>query len=256
MSIITTSDDGVAIVTINQPQRRNALTADMREQLIASMNDLAERDDVRAIVLTGAGDAFCAGSDASGMGGRDAAASRKRLRSLQRSVLSIYQVEKPIIAAVNGACVGVGWSLALACDHIIASETAFFSQIFGRMGLAPDGGSAWFLMRNIGLLRTKDLIYSCRRLAATDALEWGLVNSVVPTSHLMDEAVRHARLLAKGPAMAIGLSKNMLQLSASPSLEEFLESELLIQTQLTQSEDYKEGVAAFREKRQPVFTGK
>ncbi|NYT79287.1 enoyl-CoA hydratase/isomerase family protein [Alcaligenaceae bacterium] len=255
MSIVTTIEDGVATVMINQPQRKNALSAEMREQLVGSMKDLAENDDVRTVILTGAGNAFCAGSDATGMGGRDAIASRKRLRSLQRSVLSIYALEKPVIAAVNGACVGVGWSLALACDHIIASDTAFFSQIFGRMGLAPDGGSAWFLMQNIGVLRAKDLVYSCRRLPSHEALDWGLVNCVVPASELLSEATKRARELSQGPSMAIGLSKSMLHLAAAPNLEAFLESELLIQTQLTQSDDYREGVAAFRESRKPVFTG-
>ncbi|EFV86222.1 hypothetical protein HMPREF0005_02605 [Achromobacter xylosoxidans C54] len=228
----------------------------MREQLISHMQSIADDDAIRAVVLTGSGDAFCAGSDASGMGGRDAAASRKRLRLLQRSVLSIYTLEKPVIAAVHGACVGLGWSLALACDHIIATDKAFFSQIFGRMGLAPDGGSAWFLVRNIGVLRAKDLIYSCRRLQASEALSWGLVNRVVPVSELADVAMSHARMLAAGPGMAIGLSKNMMQAASTPSLEAFLESELLIQTQLTQSADYREGVAAFKEKRTPEFIGK
>lgn len=256
MSITLESHDGVATVRIDRPERRNALTVEMREQLVSVFNGLAQDEAVRAVVLTGAGDAFCAGVDAAGMGGRDAAASRARLRALQQSVLAIYSIEKPVVAAVHGACVGVGWSLALACDQVVASDTAFFSQVFGRMALAPDGGSAWFLANNIGMLRAKELIYSCRRVPADEARSLGVVKEVTPAAELQARSHALATELARGPTMALGLSKKMLHASFGLSLEQFLETELLMQTQLTQSADYREGVAAFKEKRPPKFSGR
>lgn len=255
MTISLKTDDAVAVVCIDHSERKNALTVEMRKQLVSIFTALARDNTIRAIVLTGAGDAFCAGVDAGGMGGRDAAASRERLRALQETVLAIYSVEKPVIAAVHGACVGVGWSLALACDRIIASEAAFFSQIFGRMALAPDGGSAWFLAKNIGMLRAKELIFSCRRVSAEEARVLGLAAEVCAPADLQSRALAVANELAQGPTMALGLSKKMVQASCSPSLEQFLETELLMQTQLTQSADYREGIAAFREKRAPRFFG-
>lgn len=255
MSVTYEQNGAVVVLTLDRPQSRNALTVEMREQIVEAARRISEDDSVRAVVLTGAGGAFCAGVEASGMGGRGPAASRSRLRGLQQSVLALHGLEKPVVAAVAGACVGVGWSLAMACDQVVAADTAFFSQVFGRMGLAPDGGSAWFLARHVGLLRAKDLVYSCRRMPAGEALEWGLVNTVCSEADLRERAMALAQKLAEGPTMAIGLSGRLLDAAVGPSLETFLETELLVQSQLTQSDDYREGVAAFREKRSPRFKG-
>ncbi|MGE4336042.1 MAG: enoyl-CoA hydratase/isomerase family protein [Pigmentiphaga sp.] len=255
MHVETRIGDGVATVVLNRPDRKNAVTVDMRSDIREAFERLAYNDDARVVVLTGAGDAFCAGADVGGMGGRGLVASRARVRTLQQTVLAIHSLEKPVVAAVRGAAVGFGWSLALACDLILASSTARFSQVFQRVGLAPDGGSAYFLTRNLGVLRAKELIFSTRMVSADEALALGLVNQVF-ADDVFDDAVREsAQRLGAGPSFAMGLAKKMVHATAGQSLETFFETELLIQSQLTQTADYREGTAAFREKRVPHFIG-
>ena len=159
MSIELAVDRGVAIVTINRPEKKNAISLEMREQLWTAFEAISENDEVRAVILTGAGDAFCAGMDVKEMGGNGGVAwSVTKMRRLHRIARAIASLKKPTIAAVNGVCVGVGWSYALACDIIVASETARFAQIFRNVGLTPDGGAVWQLRQQIGAMRAKEIV--------------------------------------------------------------------------------------------------
>jgi 2-(1,2-epoxy-1,2-dihydrophenyl)acetyl-CoA isomerase len=256
MSIDIQRDSGVAVVTINNPAKKNALSAEMREALLKAFLGFAGDDEVRAVVLTGAGDAFCSGADVGVMGKRDLAGSRVRMRTMHAMIRAVHGLDKPVIAAVRGAAAGLGWSLALACDFVIASETAKFTQVFKRLGLAPDGGAVWFLARQIGFSRAKELVYSARTLMAAEALVLGLVQRVVPDDRLLDEALARAQEYASGPTLALGMAKQMFAACVSPSLDQYLDMELLVQPQLMMSQDHLEATAAFKDKRAPAFSGR
>jgi len=255
MSIELTIDAAVATITLNVPHRRNALTFALRHSLREKLLQVAADKVVRAVVLTGAGTSFCSGADVEDMQADGLAASRARMVHSHELIRTLYRLDKPVIAAVRGHAVGFGWSLALACDFTLAAESAKFSQIFTRIGLAPDGGSVYFLMRNLGQLRAKELVYSARIVEAQEALQLGLVNRVVPDEELLAQAQHWAAELAGAPTFALAMAKRMFDASAAPGLEQFLDTELLMQPQLKQTLDYAEGRRAFREKRPARFSG-
>jgi 2-(1,2-epoxy-1,2-dihydrophenyl)acetyl-CoA isomerase len=258
MSVVDLHIEGtVATVVLNRPEKLNALNDEMRALLLEHFTRLKHDDAVRAIIVTGAGTAFCSGADVGNMGQSDLRARRQRIqRGAHAYIAMLHSIEKPVIAAVRGAAVGVGWSVAMACDLIVASETARFSQIFRRIGLGPDGGAAWFLAQRIPMPLAKELIFSGRMIDAHEALSMGLVNHVVPDSDLMAKAEAMAAEYAAGPTFALGLAKKLLHVAASTSLGEFLEMESMTQPQLQVSADHAEGVAAFKEKRKPRFSGR
>jgi len=246
----------VALVTINNPARKNALTLEMRQTLLDAFRGFVTDDAVRAVVLTGAGDAFCAGADVSAMGGRDVAASRTRMRTMHAMISAVHGLDKPVVAAIRGPAVGLGFGLAMASDIAIASASAKFSQVFRRIGLAPDAGTIWFLARQMGFTRAKELVFSGRSVGADEALALGLVQRVVADGEVLDAALEQARGYAEGPTLALAMAKQMFASSVSPSLEQFLEIELLVQPSLMQTSDHAEGTASFKEKREPRFTGR
>ncbi len=258
MSVELTIDRAVATITLNRPDKLNALNVEMRDLLGQYFQRVRYDDAVRAVVVTGAGRAFCAGADIGGMGGdHDLRAGRQRFqRGGQAFIRTLHAIEKPVVAAVRGPAVGIGWSIALACDLIVASKTARFSQIFRNIGLAPDGGAVWFLARRIGMPRIKELVFTGRFVAAEEALAWGLVNEVVEDDQLMERTAALAAELAEGPTFALGLAKMLCNAAAAPSLDDYFTIEGLVQPQLHQTADNAEGRAAFREKRKPKFTGR
>jgi len=250
------TEGAIARVVLNRPERKNALANHMRQQLTEAFH-AADRDDaVRVVVLTGVGDTFCAGADVSRMVARSVKGARNHLRHHAHALIrALYHVEKPVIAAVRGNTVGIGLSMMLACDLAVVSDTARFSCIFARRGLAPDSGAVFFLSRLIGLARVRELVFSTRFLSAQEALDWGIVNRVVPDADLED-TVRHlAQSMAAQPTYALAMAKKMCQFAYAPALDHFLEYEALIQPQIHQTQDYREGVAAFQEKRPPRFVG-
>ncbi len=255
-SIDTETRGAVAVVTMCNPSRRNALTEDMRRALLQVLRDCANDTSVRALVLTGDGDAFCAGADVGALGSSDPAGSRQRMRTMHAMVSALHRLDKPVVAAVRGPAVGIGFSLAMASDIVIAAPDANFSQVFTRVGLAPDGGAIWFLARQMGFSRAKELVYSARKLAAEEALSLGLVHRVVPAERVFDEAFALADEYAQGPALALAMAKQLFGASVQPSLDQFLEMELLVGPQLAQTADHAEGAAAFKEKRKPRFSGR
>lgn len=255
-SIDLTRHERVAVVTMNNPAARNALDLDMRRALLAAFRELAEDDAVRSVVLTGAADSFCAGADVGKMGGRDLAGSRSRMKTMHAMVRAVHGLDKPVVAAVRGPAVGIGFSLALASDVVVAAPGANFSQVFTRIGLAPDGGAIWFLARHMGLSRAKELVYGARKVTGEEAHALGLVQKLAPDERVLELALELAADYAEGPGLALAMAKQLFAASLAPSLEQFLEMELLVGPQLSQTSDHEEGRAAFREKRKPLFTGR
>jgi 2-(1,2-epoxy-1,2-dihydrophenyl)acetyl-CoA isomerase len=252
--------DQVAWLTLNRPDARNAINDVMREELFAALGDARTNPDVRCLVLTGAGKGFCTGADLSGRGttgpsGPGAAREMMRTRS-QRLVRMLWDLEKPIIAAVNGVAAGVGCHLAFACDLVVAAAEARFIEVFARRGLMIDGGGAYLLPRLIGLAKAKELVFFADDLPADEALRIGLVNKVVPGAELEAAAGEWATRLAQGPTFALGMSKRLMNRSLESDFETSLEEEAMAVSLVTQSEDVQEGMKSFMERRPPVFKGR
>lgn len=255
MTIDYELDDTVATVTINRPEKLNALSESMKAQLARIFRELDTDPAVRAVVLTGAGRNFSAGGDVGTMTEATAASSKARIGTAHAVVRAIAGTDKPVIAAVRGPVAGMSCGLAWASDLVIASDTTVFHHSFKRIGLAPDGGTVFFLRQTLGPALAKELIFSGRAMSALEAKELGLVNQVVPDAELAKVAREQALELAAGPSFAYGLSKSMFRAVDTPSLETFLHLEAGLQGMAMLSEDHKEGAFAFREKRSPRFAG-
>ncbi len=257
MTIDLVIDKPIATVVFNRPERKNALTWEMRQLLTQYFTQLRFDDEIRAIVVTGAGGSFCSGADVGNMGGRDLRKARQMLQAGSHSYIRIlHNIEKPVIAAVEGVAVGIGMSIAMACDMMVVGKTARFAQVFQRIGLAPDGGGIWFLARRIGTPLAKELVYGGRFVGAEEAVRLGIANHMTEEGGALARATEMARQFAEGPTYALGLSKKLFNLADGPSLEDYLEIEAMVQPQLNNTVDHAEGVAAFKEKRKPKFLGR
>jgi 2-(1,2-epoxy-1,2-dihydrophenyl)acetyl-CoA isomerase len=247
--------DSVATLTLNRPQAMNALNAALKADLADAIKRVETDPEVRAVVLTGAGRGFCAGGDIKEMHPESGptATKRKLDHILSNVLVPLATLRKPTIAAVNGFAVGAGFNLALACDMIVAADTAVFSQIFVRVGLVPDSGGLYFLPRLIGLNRAKELCFTGRDVPAAEGLSMGFVNRVVPAAELMQAAHQLAGEIARGPAVAISLTKTALNLSTTASLAEMMEMEALAQAVAASTDEHREGLAAFAGRRKPDF---
>ena len=248
--------DAVAVVTLDRPEKLNALTVEMREALGSAFESAGRDPGVRAVLLQASGKAFCASGDVGKMGNFTPASGRELLQLAHRMVRNLANIEKPVVAATRGAVAGIGWGMALACDAVIASDTARFTQVFRHVGLVPDGGAIYFLTQHLGLLRAKELVYSGRRIDAQEALALGLVNRVVADDQLDSIALAHARELASGPTFALGMAKKMFKMMYQPNLEALLDAEAWAQGLALQTDDHQEGVQAFFDKRPPQFKGR
>ena len=246
---------GVAEVRLNRPDKLNALDEATYRALTETFHALHEDAAIRAVILCGAGRGFCAGSDIGAMLQTTGPAARARLQRRHAAVQAVYRIEKPVIAAVQGPAAGIGFSLAMASDLIVAAEGAYFQQAFTNVGLVPDGGAIFFMAQRMGLARAKDLVITGRRLGAREALDWGIINRVVPDDALMAEARALAADLAAAPTYVLGLAKKMFAATSAPSLETVLEIESYAAGVARASNDHREGVMAFRDKRKPVFSG-
>ncbi len=252
---------GLVTLTLNRPDSYNAINGPMMQALLEALVDCDEDSSVRAVLLTGAGKAFCAGGDLKAMQAEDAAgrsvgAFLKRLTvPVHGAVATIARMEKPVIAAVNGVAGGAGFSFALACDLVLAAESAVFTMAYTKAGLAPDGGSSFFLPRIVGPRRAYDLMVNNAVLSAEEAKELGLVNAVFRDASFMAEARAYAERLAAGPTRAFGAAKRLVALSPDSSLETQMEHERRAIAACGGTADFREGVAAFIEKRPPAFGG-
>jgi len=257
--VLTNTSGGVGTITLNRPEKLNAFVGSMREEFAGAVRALAADEEVRAIVITGAGRAFCAGADIAYMqdllARRDTAGFAALVEAGRAAVTAIRQTPKPVIASVNGAAAGGGASLALACDLRIASENASLGQTFSRIGLHPDWGGSYFLPRLVGPSRALDLVFTGRMVEADEALRIGLFDRVVPHNELPAETEALAAALAAGPPKAIALAKRAIYGSMRKTLGEMLDVELEHQLTCFGSEDAAEGFRAFLEKRPPAFRG-
>jgi 2-(1,2-epoxy-1,2-dihydrophenyl)acetyl-CoA isomerase len=251
----TTREGGVLTITLNRPDVLNAFTAEMHRQLVGAFRE-ARAPEVRAVVVTGAGRGFCVGQDLNEFGeaARDIAG---RLREhYHPTIRAVRELEKPVLAAVNGPAAGAGLSFACACDHRLAAESATFVPAFINIGLVPDMGGTYSTSRLLGSARAFEWMTSGRRLSAAEALEWGLVSEVVPDERLAARAAERAAELAALPTRGIALSKRLFDHAHHNTLDEQLELEAQLQAVATRTDDFAEGVAAFLEKREPRFEGR
>ncbi len=260
-------EDGVAWITLNRPEAGNAITAAMRDQIVAWLQEASADLAVRAVVLTGAGEVgFCTGADLRSQGPGPARpdgapdravgeAARLIRTGWQRLVSAVLDCEKPVLAAVNATAAGGGMHLALACDLVLAAEEARFIEVFVRRGIAPDAGGAYLLARLVGPQKAKELFFFGDAVPAAEAERIGLVNKVVPRADLAAEASAWAARLAAGPTTAIGFAKSLTNRALESDRATALWDEAVAQELVTGTEDCREGLAAFAERRPPVFRG-
>lgn len=257
--ILLARDNGLATITLNAPDRLNAVSRKMIAEIKQCWEELAADASVRAVLLTGAGRGFCAGADLADPD-REASATADSGAALEKFfnpvIRAMRAIPKPVVSAVNGVAAGVGMSFALASDIAIAGKSASFLQAFARIGLLPDGGSTWFLPRLVGDQRARALAMLAPQISAEQARQWGLIWDVVDDAALMPTATEIARKLAEGPTLALARIKEALNRSTGNDLSQQLDVERDSQRVLGKTDDFKEGVAAFLAKRKADFKGK
>jgi 2-(1,2-epoxy-1,2-dihydrophenyl)acetyl-CoA isomerase len=254
---VNVSRDGAAVtIQLNRPERMNALSAELTADLTAALNQAAADDDVRAVVLTGAGRAFCSGADLKAIVGSGEFDTDTALRSYNPVVTAIREMPKPVIAAVNGPAAGAGASLALAADIVVAAESAYFLLAFTRIGLAPDAGTSVFVPARVGFARAAEMAMLADKVPAAQAAEWGLINFAWPDGEFAAKTGELARRLSEGPTRAYAGAKRELNAWMYGQLAQQLSLEMDIQRELGKSADCAEGVSAFTEKRPARFTGR
>jgi len=259
-SILVSLETGVLTITLNRPDKLNAFNPEMHERLRDALDRAKDEPEVRAVLLTGAGRAFCAGQDLSERNVAPGAPPIDLAVSLGSHynplVRRLRELPKPVVCAVNGVAAGAGANIALACDLVLAARSAGFVQAFSKIGLVPDSGGTWFLPRLVGSARAMALALLGEKLSADDAVAWGLIWKAVDDGALMTEALAVAKSLAEGPTKGYGLIKKAFHASPGSTLDAQLDLERDLQRQAGLSEDYREGVSAFKQKRKPAFKGK
>ncbi len=253
--------EGVARIELNRPQALNAWNGQLGRDLLAAMGQVREDDAVRAVVIAGAGRAFSSGADLKDLNVELTPEGRpdvyKRLTELYHPIMrAVRELPKPVVACVNGPAVGIGCSLALSCDLVLAAQSAYFLLAFVNIGLVPDGGSSLFVPTRVGMARATEMAMLGERVPAEQALEWGLINRVLPDERLQEEVAALARRLAGGPTRSYAGAKRQLNSWLYARMAEQLELEAQIQREMAGSEDFVEGAMAFVEKRPPRFSGR
>ena len=249
-TIILEKENGLATLYLNRPDVLNAIDNKMRLELLKALEDIEADSGSRTLIITGKGAGFCAGGDVRGMG------KSERMINPHPIIRKIINLEKPVLAAVNGVAAGAGCSLALSADIIIASSKASFVFSFVRMGLVPDWGGLYFLPRRVGISRAKELMFTANRISSEEAERIGLINKVVPENEFEQSVKKFAQQILRGAPMALGMIKRILNVSQSSEIETVLNLEHQAQTICRGTEDHREGITAFKEKREPRFLGK
>ena len=255
--IIFDVTDKIATITLNRPEARNALAPQMRVELAEAMDHIKTKagDDIKAVILTGAGGAFCAGGDVKSMGSRLNSASKARaaLRDDHQKMFDLMNLELPVISLIDGAAAGAGANIALAADFVLATPKGFLMQAFVRIGLVPDWGGMYILPKLIGLQKAKELVFSGRRVYAEEAKEMGLVYDVVGSDTAMQDARDFASRFIDAPTQAIGLAKNIMNQSYSHDYKTILEMEAMAQSIARGADFHKEAITRFAEKKPALF---
>jgi 2-(1,2-epoxy-1,2-dihydrophenyl)acetyl-CoA isomerase len=255
-TILFNVENGIAAITLNRPEVFNAFNEQLSADFADALKQVAKDKAVRVLVITGAGKAFCSGQDLKSIAGaKNRSLSESLYKRYNPMIRAIRNLPVPVICKLNGVAAGAGCSLALACDMIVASENASLIEVFVNVGLVLDSGSSYFLPRLVGSARAFELATMGSKVSARQAFEWGMVNRVVNADALDAEVEKIAQYYATAPTKAIALMKKMLNKSFNANLDEMLEYEAYCQEIAGRSNDYKEGVAAFNEKRKPVFKG-
>jgi len=255
MSIKFHIENKIAFITLNRPDKKNAMLLAMRDELAGLCERVNDDADIRVAVLTGAGNDFCAGADISEMGKAGIAGSLLRARHMNKAISALGAVEKPLIGAVTGTALGMGLSMALACDYLIAGKSLRMGCVQRKLGLCPDAGNVWFLNRLLGPAKAKELVFSARMWKADESLAMGLVSKVVSDENILAEATTLAKTFADAPSLALAAAKKMFGAAATMTLLQFMDYEGSIVPLIAQSDDFKEGTRSFLEKRHPVFSG-
>lgn len=255
MSIEFTKKDGIAVVTLNRPEKKNAMLIGMRDRIAEISQEINDDDEIRVVIFTGAGTDFCAGADVSEMAKGGINGSLFKARHMNKAITGLGNIRKPVIGAIRGVAVGMGLSMALVCDYVLASETLKMGAVQRKIGLCPDAGNVWFLARYLGVVRAKELVFSARMVRAEEAAQIGLVSRVVADDKLMDEAMELARSFADAPTLALGMAKRMFDVASTMTLDQFMDFEGSTVPLIAQTEDFKEGTRSFIEKRPARFTG-
>jgi len=250
----------VAVLTLNRPEARNALTWEMKDALIETLSDLSTDTAVGCVLLTGAGKGFCAGGDTKSMQNEGEPPSPEERLALLHGEHQIpwllHTMEKPTLVALNGPAAGAGLGIALSADLRVAAESAFMTTSYARLGLSGDYGSSWFMTHLVGPAKAREFFYTSERVDAAECVDLGLVNRVVPDAELADAAFEWARQVASGPPVAHGFMKDNLNRALTLGLRECLDLEAERMVAGAQTDDYLEAIAAFSEKRAPVFKGR
>lgn len=256
-ALLVDRDAAVLTITMNRPERRNALNRALEHDLIHALTLARDDESLRAVVLTGAGKGFCAGADLTSFGGRlTGDQAREHILTAYWPIVELLvTMPKPVIGAINGVAAGAGCSLALACDLLVMADDASLLQAFSNIALVPDAGSSWFLAQQIGYHRAYQLAIEGERLPAMDCLRLGLANKAVPADDLLTEAQAWAATLAQRPTLALGLTKRAMHAAMTATLEETVRLEADLQARCFDSYDHAEGLQAFLDKREPQFTG-
>ncbi len=258
--ILFTIEQGVATLTLNRPAQLNSFNAQMHQEVREALKQLRQSPEARCLLITGNGRGFCAGQDLSDRNVAPGAAMPDLGESIEKNynplIRSLRDLPMPVVCAVNGVAAGAGANIALACDITLAARSASFIQAFCKIGLVPDSGGTWTLPRAVGMARAKALALLGDKLSAEQAEQWGMIWRCVDDEALQDEALKLARHLAAQPTYGLALIKRALNASASNSFDAQLDLERDLQRLAGRSEDYREGVAAFMEKRTPEFKGR
>ena len=255
MSIDVSIDGGIATVTINRPDRKNAITMSMRQSFQNVFQDIEDNNEVRVIILRGAGSDFSAGADIGEMGEGGVRGSMMKARVMRRAVKAVAYTNKPVIAAVQGVCIGMSFALALACDFIVAADDTRFQFAFRHIGLAIDAGAGWLLERHVGVMRAKEIAYTGRFVSGAEGAALGFVLESLPSERVQERALALAASFAQAPTLALAQMKRQFDAHPTQTLNDALDYEAAVQALMTNTEDFREGTTAFKEKRKPEYKG-